>query len=490
MPHFLGLDLGTSAVKALLVDDTQAIRAAAAVTLATSRPHPGWSEQDPDDWWRAAEAAMAALRAEAPAAFAEVAAIGLSGQMHGATLLGADDRPLRPAILWNDGRAVAECADLRARVPDIDALAGAPAVPGLAAPKLLWVARHEPEIWRQVRRILAPKDYLRLVLTGEAATDPCDAAGMLLLDEAARDWSPRLTDAAGLTPGWLPRIAEGPSIAGRLGPAIAARLGLAAGTPVAAGAGDAAAAAIGVGFVTAGETIVSLGTSAQVTVMLDRYRPAPGLVLQSFAHGVPGLWFRSAALLNGASALEWGCGLLGLAVGDGLARAEAAFRGPSPLLFLPYLSGERTPHDDPDARGVIFGLSPATGPADVVQAVAEGVAFALADGRDCLAAAGDAVSAVALVGGGARSVFWTRIIAAVLDLPVTRYVAADGGPAFGAARLARIALTGEAVAAVCVKPPVLDETTPDPALAAAYAARLPRFRALYRALRPEFAAGG
>jgi xylulokinase len=486
---FLGLDVGTSAVKAVLVDDGQRPLADAEAPLGISRPGPLWSEQDPDDWWEATVAVLARLRAEQPAAFATVRAIGLSGQMHAAVLLDSADRPLRPAILWNDGRAQAECRLLTERVPGIGRIAGVPAMPGFTAPKLLWLAAHEPEVVGRTARVVLPKDYVRLRLAGEHATDLCDAAGTLWLDEARRDWSPELLAASGVAAAQLPRLAEGSTPAGTLRPGIAAELGLPPGIPIAAGAGDAAGGAVGIGAVEDGDGFVSLGTSAQYFVTTAAYRPYPEALVHAFCHALPGRWFQMAALLNGASCLAWAASLLGERdLGALLSRVEAQWRGPSRLLFLPYLAGERTPHDDPRARGVLFGLDAGTTAVELVQAVLEGVAFSLAEAQDCLAAAGTRVASLAAIGGGARSRLWTRILATVLDRPVILYAGGDKGPAFGAARLARLALTGEAPAEVCRKPEVAAVIEPDCHLVGAYRAQDARFRRLYRALRPEFAA--
>jgi xylulokinase len=486
---FLGLDVGTSAVKAVLVDGEQRPLAAAEAPLAISRPRPLWSEQDPDGWWKATVAALMRLRGDQPAAFASARAIGLSGQMHAAVLLDSADRPLRPAILWNDGRAQAECRLLMERVPDLGRIAGVPAMPGFTAPKLLWLAAHEPEVMARTARLVLPKDYVRLHLAGEHATDPCDAAGTLLLDEARRDWSPELLAASCVAAAQLPRLAEGSAPAGTLRSAIAAELGLPPGIPIAAGAGDAAGGAVGVGAVEDGDGFVSLGTSAQYFVTTAAYRPYPEVLVHAFCHALPGRWFQMAALLNGASCLAWAAFLLGERdLGALLGRVEARWRGPSRLLFLPYLAGERTPHDDPHARGVLFGVDADTAPVDLVQAVLEGVAFSLAEAQDCLGAAGTRVVGLAAVGGGARSRFWMRILATALDLPVTLYTGGENGPAFGAARLARLALTGEAPAEVCGKPAVAAVIEPDHGQVPAYQRQGDRFRRLYRALRPEFAA--
>ena len=485
---FLGIDIGTSAVKAILVDEEQRLLAEAETPLTVSRPRPLWSEQAPEDWWVATRAVLAELRAAAPAGFDATRGIGLSGQMHGAVVLDAGDRPLRPAILWNDGRAQAECRLLAERVPDIGRIAGVPPMPGFTAPKLLWLAAHEPELFARITAVLPPKDYVRLRLAGVHATDPCDAAGTLWLDQARRAWSPGIVAATGLGLGQLPRLAEGSETAGALRPAVAAALGLPPGIPIAAGAGDAAAGAIGIGAVEDGDAFVSLGTSAQYFVTTAAYRPYPERLIHAYCHGVPERWYQCAALLNGASCLGWAAALLGERDIAGLvARVEAAWRGPSRVLFLPYLAGERTPHDDTNARGVLFGLDADTGPLALAQAVLEGVALSLAEAQDCLLAAGTWLGAIAAIGGGARSPFWMRLLATVLDRPVTLYAGAAKGPAFGAARLARLAVTGEPVAEVCRKPAVAQILEPEQAMVVAYRAHGERFRALYRALRPEFA---
>jgi len=485
--HFLGLDIGTSAAKAALVDERQAVVAQAAAPIATHNPRPGWSEQDPEDWWRATETVVAALRQRAAAAFADIRAIGLSGQMHGAVVLDAAGRLLRPAILWNDGRATAECAMLAAAVPRLAEIAGVIAMPGFTAPKVLWLRTHEPDAFTRIAHVVLAKDYVRLRLTGEIATDVSDAAGTLLLDEAARGWSAPLLAATGLDPARMPRLSESNAPSGMLRPALAAAWGLASPVVVAAGAGDVAAGAIGVGAIGEGDGFVSLGTSAQIFRARDRYQPKPETLIHAFAHALPGRWFEMAALLNGATCLEWIARVLGADVARLIDEVAASFKGPSPVLFLPYLSGERTPLNDPDARGAFANLSYATGRVDLVQAVLEGVAFSLRDGALAFGDAGRS-GALPIIGGGARSRLWLQIIASALGRPLQRIAAADIGPAFGAARLARLALTGEAAGAVCAKPEVEETVDPDPTLQAAYAARFPVFRGLYRGLRKARAA--
>jgi xylulokinase len=410
--------------------------------------------------------------------------------MHGAVLLDRSDRPLRPAILWNDGRSFKEAEALAAAHPDLSKRLGVLPMPGFTAPKLLWVARHEPEVFAAIDGVLLPKDYIRLKLTGERVTDMCDAAGTWWLDEAARTWSDEALAVTSLARSAMPRLVEGSEPSGLLRPELAREWGLAAPVVVAGGAGDAGAGAIGLGAVNAGSAFMSLGTSCQLFVTTSTFKPAPETLIHAFCHAVPDRWFQMGAMLNGASCLAWAARLLGGEIGDLLRETEARFSGPAASLFLPYLSGERTPHNDPHARGVFFGLSPQSDRTELIQAVLEGVAFSFADAQACFAAAGTRLETAAVIGGGARSAFWTRILANVVNIPLIRYAGADTGAAFGAARLARLATTGEPVETVCRAPQQLDVTTPDPRLADAYRPRVEAFRRLYKVLRPEFASLG
>ena len=484
----LGIDIGTSAVKALLADDRDVTVAECEVPLTLQRPRHGWAEQDPDAWWLAVQQAMAALRKQIGPRMADVAAIGFSGQMHGAVLLDANDRPLRPAILWNDGRSTDESRVLNETVPNLAATLGVPAMPGFTLPKLVWIARHQPEIHRRIAHVLLPKDYIRLQLTGTYATDMCDAAGSLLLDQAARVWWPPALAAAGLTLEQMPTLLEGPAISGVLGRAVAADLGLTAGIPVAAGAGDAAAGAIGIGAVEDGDSFISLGTSCQLFVTTDSYRPNPAALVHAFAHGLPGRWFQMAAMLNGASALAWAASVLGAEpIASLLAEVETTADPVSPVTFLPYLQGERTPHNDAHARGVFFGMDGGTRRSDLVQSVLEGVAFTLVDAQRVLAGSGTSPGSYALIGGGARSPLWAEMIASALGRPVRLLAGGEKGPALGAARLARIALTGASSAEVCTKPDIAAEIQPDARRQDALARKFELFGELYRALKPVFA---
>jgi xylulokinase len=484
---YLGLDAGTSAVKALLVDAEQRVVAQASRSYPISRPQPAWSEQDPRDWVAATEAVIGALRREAPAAVAAVKAIGLSGQMHSAVLLGKDMAVLRPAMLWNDARGREECTALARDVPGLATITGVQPMPGFTAAKLLWIRAHQPEVFGRVAHVLLAKDYVRLHLTGELASDMSDAAGTQLFDQARRRWSPEVLAAVGIAHSAMPRLHEGTEVSGQLRRDVAERLGLPAGIPVAAGGGDGGTGAVGVGCIDNGEGFISLGTAAVYVVAANRYAPKPETMLHDFAHAVPGRWFQMAGMLNGASAVSSMLAALGETDIDGILRAvEERYSGPSRLLFLPYLTGERTPHNNPDARGVFFGLDPETEKTDVVQAVLEGVAFSLRDAAVCLEAADSACHSPGFIGGGSRSRFWAKLIADATGLTLRRYKGADFGPALGAARLAVVAATGAPVAEVCFPPEVEEEIAPDPALFEAYTPRYEKFRALYRALAPLF----
>ncbi|AWK88226.1 xylulokinase [Azospirillum thermophilum] len=487
---YLGIDLGTSGVKAVLVDEAQRFVGQAAAPLEVGRPHPLWSEQDPEDWWTATGRAVAALRAAHPREMAAVRGVGLSGQMHGATLLDASDRVLRPAILWNDGRSGDECRELERRVPELRRLTGNRAMPGFTAPKLLWVARHEPDRFAATAHVLLPKDYLRLRMTGDHASDLSDSAGTLWLDVGRRCWSAEMLAATGLDEAQMPRLYEGSQATGTLRAEVAAGWGVPAGTPVAAGAGDNAAGAVGVGVVAPGSAFLSLGTSGVIFVSGDRFSPNPDRGVHAFCHALPRRWHQMSVMLSAASCLTFAARLTGADDEAALLReAEADVAAGSdigPLVFLPYLSGERTPHNDPHAKGVFFGLTHDSGRSALARAVLEGVAFAFADGLEVLEEAGDRVERLLVIGGGARSPLWGRILASALDRPLDYPAGGEVGPAFGAARLARLAVTGEAPEEVCRPLEVRDTVRPDPALSRAMAGRRRLFRRLYGDLRAAF----
>lgn len=488
MVAFLGIDIGTSAVKAVLVDGAERILASATRPLVSAQPFPGWSEQDPEDWWRAVEAVAAELSRAAPEAWRALKAIGLSGQMHGLVAIDAAGAVIRPAILWNDSRAAAEAAQLAA-IPDVARLAGVLPMAGLTAPKALWLKSHEPEAFARIACVLSPKDYVRLRMNGERLTDVSDAAGTLWLDQARRAWSPEMVAASGLRLDQMPRIVEGPAPVGHLAADIARAWNLPDPPLLVGGGGDATLGAIGIGAVADGDALISIGTSAQYFITRDRYVPSgsDGMI-HAFAQALPQRWSQTAALLNGASCLAWFAGLFdGVDVGDLLREVEARYAGPGGVMFLPYLAGERTPHNDPLARGLFAGLSHETGRAQMFQAVLEGIGHALVDAQDCLRDAGAEAEHVAIIGGGARSRFWVSLLASMLNKPLTLYDGAERGPAFGAARLARLGFTGESVAEVCTRPAVLEVVQPRADLAERYAANQIMFRALYRTTRDSLA---
>ncbi|MBL6946758.1 MAG: xylulokinase, partial [Rhodospirillales bacterium] len=413
-----------------------------------------------------------------------------SGQMHGATLLDATGTVLRPAILWNDGRCAAECEELEAREPNSRKITGNLAMPGFTAPKLVWIAKHEPETFAKVSKVLLPKDYLRLRMTGEYVSEMSDSAGTLWLDVESRDWSEPMLAATGLTRDHMPRLVEGSEAGGFLREDVARQWGVSAGIPVAGGAGDNAGAAAGVGVVEPGRAFLSLGTSGVLFVSNAAYSPNPEQAVHAFCHCLPGIWHQMSVILSAAACLSWVTELTGASdEGSLLAEVEAAGDRPDSPIFLPYLSGERTPHNNPNAKGVFFGLAHEVDRAGLARAVLEGVAFAFADGQDALLSAGAKIGTVSVVGGGARSRYWGGILASVLGRPLTYHPSGEVGPAFGAARLGRLAATGEDPIAVCTSPPVSHVVEPNPRWADRYAEGLARYRHLYAALRSEFEHG-
>jgi xylulokinase len=470
--RLVGLDVGTTGVKALALSPEGDVLARAEESYELSTPHPGWAEQDPEDWWRAAERALAALGGEP-------AAIGLSGQMHGLVVLDDRDRVLRPAILWNDQRTEAECVEIEERVglTRLIQLTGNRALTGFTAPKLLWLRRHEPTTYAQVAHVLLPKDYVRLRLTGEHAIDVADASGTLLFDVARRRWSQQMLEALELDPAWLPRALESPEVSGETD----------GGIPVAAGAGDQAAAALGVGVDRPGPVSVVLGTSGVVFAALPAFAADPQARVHAFCHAVPGGWHAMGVMLSAAGSLRWLRDVLGPPGGyDELtAAAEEWPAGTEGLTFLPYLSGERTPHADPHARAAFAGLTLRHDRGALVRAVLEGVAYGLRDSLELLRELGVDPRDGRVSGGGARSELWLHILASVLGLPIRR-TTADEGSAYGAALLGGVAggvfRDVHQAVATCVR--LLDPVDPDPQWLDAYEHGYRRFQLLYPALRP------
>jgi xylulokinase len=471
-------------VKAVLTDDG-ALLAQATAPLTVSTPHPLWSEQAPSAWWQATIAALQQLGARHD--LSAVRGIGLAGQMHGAVLLDAGDEVLRPAILWNDGRSGAECRDLEIAEPHSRAITGNLAMPGFTAPKLLWVRRNEPDLFARVRRVLLPKDFLRLRMTGEAISEMSDAAGTLWLDVGHRRWSQQMLAATGLSEQHMPRLVEGTAIGGTLRPEAAEALGLPAGIPVAGGGGDNAAGAAGIGCVAPGDAFVSLGTSGVIFVSDPSFLPDPARTVHAFCHCVPGTWHRMSVILAAGASLAWFAAMSGVDEATLLAEAEREAPHERPV-FLPYLSGERTPHNNPAASGVFFGLTGATTRAAMTLAVLEGVAFALADGLDALEARGGRIGELTAIGGGSRSTLWLRILAAAMQRTLYTAEGSDVGPALGAARLARVCSGDASAAETFVKPAITARFDPDPARIGALTPRHARYRQLYPALQPLFMA--
>ena len=483
----IGLDLGTSAVKAVLLSSSGRLLAEAMIPLEVSRPQPLWSEQNPTDWWAATDAVMRRLRDAAdPAEWQRVRALAVAGQMHGAVLLNAAGDVLRPAILWNDGRSQAQCAELEAREPASRRITANRAMAGFTAPKLMWVAQHEPPIFAQVAKVLLPKDWLVWQLTGVMSSDCSDAAGTLWLDVAERAWSPAMLSASGMHLAQIPELHEGPDVVGNVSEALCRTWGLPPDVSLAAGAGDNAAGAVGVGVVRPGEAFISLGTSGVIFVATDGPRANPLRGVHTFCHALPDTWHQMAVLLSASSALSWWCTVTGAAPADVLAslgeaevHRDVSINAP---LFLPYLSGERTPHADPGCTGSFHGLTHAHSRDHLSYAVIEGVAFAFADGMAALAEAGSKPSSLLAIGGGARSDLWLQLLADVLGVPIHRPAGAEVGPALGAARLALMSL-GMARDDVVTAPGIERTFEPNPARASLLALRLARFRAAYAPLR-------
>jgi xylulokinase len=488
---FLGIDLGTSSVKAVVLDRGHRVVASGTAPLTVQSPQPLWREQDPADWWRACDAAVAsALQALEGAGRApgDVEAIGLTGQMHGATLLDASGDFLRPAILWNDGRAAAECVELEDAVPRSRQITGNLMMPGFTAPKLLWVAQHEPALFDRVRKVLLPKDWLRWRLTGKYATDLSDASGTMWLDVGRREWNNQLLAACGLSPAHMPHLYEGPEITGTLLPDVAQRWGLRE-VPVVAGASDNAAGALGAGVVNAGDAMLSLGTSGVVFVATGSFVANPQQAVHSFCHALPRSWHLMSVMLSAASCLAFTADLLGERdVAALLAQAEQRGLRDEMPLFLPYLNGERTPHNNPDAKAVFFGLHAGTQREDIVNATLEGVCLGMAQGIAALQAVQPGLTRVSLIGGGSRNAYWAQMLADATGLQVVRHADAEVGPSLGAARLAWLACDPGDGARIFVAPEVVDAFEPRAAARARMQERGGRMARIYESLVPHFPA--
>jgi xylulokinase len=480
---FLGIDIGTSAVKAVILDESNRLVDQSSAELTVSRPGPLQSEQDPEAWWGATCRAITALSSKHRRA---VAAIGLAGQMHGATVLDVAGKPLRPAILWNDGRSGQECRHLEAEVDSLVTITGNRAMAGFTAPKLLWIRRHEPHVFSRIRKVLLPKDYVRWRLGHEYASDMSDSAGTLWLDTGRRAWSDVVLGACELDRSVMPQLFEGPEVTASLIPLVADDLGLPR-VPIVAGAGDNAAAAIGSGVVRRGQALLSLGTSGVIFLADDAYRPHPDGETHTFCHALPHRWHQMSVMLSAAGAVDWAASALGFGSAANLVEGAESYGQPCDTeFFLPYLSGERTPHNDPYAKGVFFGLTARTDRQALAQAVLEGVGFGLRQGLEALRRSGTAPPELAVVGGGSRSPYWGAMLSAQLGLPLVYREGATVGPAVGAARLARMGMTGEPVDAVCIAPAIEGVVEPASSLESHYSSRHAAFRRLYERLKPSF----
>lgn len=478
----IGLDIGTSGARAVALNESGEVVAEAAHEYPLLSPRPGWTEQNPEDWWLASRKVLSEVAASTKG---NVDGIGLTGQMHGSVFLDANDQIIRPALLWNDQRTAAQCIEITDRVgrERLLAIAGNPALTGFQAPKLLWLREAEPANYKRIAHVLLPKDFIRLRLAGEYATDASDASGTLLLDLRQRSWSAEILDALELPGKWFPTVYEGPDETGRLRADVAADLGLPAGIPIAAGGGDNAAAAVGSGIVEAGLASSSIGTSGVIFTHTPQFTPDPSGRLHAFCHAVPGAYHLMGVTLSAGGSLQWWRHVLGDHEYDALIElAESAPIGSEGLVFLPYLSGERTPHMDASARGAFFGLTTRHGLNHLTRAVMEGVTYSLADCLQVMIELGVEVRQVRALGGGARSHLWRQIQADVFGLPVHR-TSVDEGPAYGAALLAGVTAghfksVSDAVSVVRLRPEVAE---PNPESAQLYSRYLRIYRDLYPA---------
>ncbi len=483
MSVHLGLDVGTGGARAVAVDEAGEIVAEASAGYPLHSPRPGWTEQDPADWWEGAKTALGRVAGEVGG---DVAGIGLTGQMHGSVFLDASDGVIRPALLWNDQRTGRQCEEITEWVgaERLIELAGNPALTGFQAPKVVWLREEEPESFARVARVLLPKDYVRLRLTGEYATDVSDASGTLFLDVKGRDWSGEILAALEVPPEWMPEVHEGPEGTGTLRREVAEELGLPPGIPVAAGGGDNAAAAVGTGIVRPGVVGSSVGTSGVLFAHTEGFTPDPSGRLHAFCHALPGAYHLMAVTLSAGGSLSWWRDTVGGDFDDMVGAASEVPPGSEGLVFLPYLSGERTPHLDPGARGAFFGLTTRHGIPHMTRAVMEGVVFSLREGLEIMRGLGVPVEDVRATGGGARSALWRGLQADVYGEPVRR-TAADEGPAYGAALLAGVAAgtyadVGEASSVVRLREEV---TEPDPERVRTYGEHYEVYRSLYPATR-------
>lgn len=479
---YIGIDLGTSSVKSLLIDAEQKIIGSASVNLSVQRPAEGWSEQDPESWWQATCETMDQLVASHPKEMSQLKGIGLSGQMHGATLLDADNKVLRPAILWNDTRSANECKILELNCPTSREIAGNIAMPGFTAPKLLWVKEHEPEIFAKTAKVLLPKDYLRFRLTGEFFSDMSDAAGTLWLNVAKRTWSPELLAASGLDISHMPALVEGSEVSAALTTELQQRWGIQQTVVVAGGAGDNAATACGMGTVQKNQAFLSLGTSGVLFACNDQFLPNTESAVHAFCHAIPNTWHQMGVFLSASDSLTWLSNITGKSAQE-LTSQLGEVTNVSTATFLPYLSGERTPHNDASVRGLFYGLSHSHDVKALTQTVLEGVAYAFKDSQMALLQAGTDFEGAYAVGGGSKSKTWLQIMASVLDRPLYIPAGTEQGAALGAARLALCAAENANPTEVCLQPDIAEVIEPNQSLVKAYQKGYERYRSLYPAIK-------
>ncbi|MFN8465046.1 MAG: xylulokinase [Caldilineaceae bacterium] len=492
MQYFIGIDSSTTATKALLIDEQGDVVAVAATEYGYETPRPLWSEQDPDLWWEGAASSIRQVLASSGVKADDVHGIGLTGQMHGLVLLDEDGKVLRPAILWNDQRTGPQCDEIRRRLGKqrLIQITGNDALTGFTAPKILWVQQNEPDVWARARHILLPKDYVRYKLTGEYALDKADGAGTILFDLKQRDWSPEVLAALEIPPAYLPPTHEGPAITGYVSHAAAAATGLRVGIPVMAGGGDQAAGAVGVGAVQPGVVSLALGTSGVVFATTGGPFVEPEGRLHAFCHAVPGRWHFMGVMLSAAGSLRWHRDTFapGVSFDDLLAPAAAVPIGCEGLLFLPYLTGERTPHPDPLARGAFVGLTVRHSLPHLSRAVIEGVSFGLRDSFELIkSGSGAAITQVRVSGGGAKSPLWRQILADIMDAELVTVNTTEGA-AYGAALLAGVgAGVWHDVDTACRRTiHVTGSTQPNPAAVTEYERWYQVYRNLYPALKPTF----
>jgi xylulokinase len=480
---YLGLDFGTSSVKGVLIDGNQKIVATASSSLKVSRPQSGWSEQNPEDWWKAANDVIKQLKLLKPKALSAVEGIGLSGQQHGATLLDKAGKVLRPCILWNDARSFRECDDIIRNEPGAVSLTGNIPLAGYTAPKLLWVKKNEPKIFNRVAKVLLPKDYIRYRMTGDYASDMSDSSGTYWLDIAVRKWSDVLLNATGMDRDQMPELFEGSEPTGKLTEAVAQAWGMPKRPVVAGGGGDNAASACGIGAVDDGAAFISIGTSGVFFVSNKKFSPNADKMVHAFCHAVPNTWHQMGVILSATASLEWLAGVLDIPAPKLTSALGNKLDGPSPALFLPYLSGERTPVGDAQIRGAMLGLGHETDAKAMTHAVLDSIAFAFRDSLDALEAGGSRIKRVMAVGGGTNSELWLKIISTVLGVPIDLPAAGDVGGAFGAARMGLMAATGESYKTVCTKPKVAKTIAPEKKAMKAYDEQYKRFTQIYPSIK-------